>query len=281
MTQKLYGFGQTLRSVLPIPGALPVGDDSGISIEAGEVPPNGGPFWRRDGDAVVYDYTEVVRFRCEAKRIVADVAPSADPALVSELLVANALPATLWQQNCFMLHASGVVLPATKRAVAIAGPSGAGKSSAARALLDHGAELLGDDCIAVDTSCDYIAAAGLPGGVFEPIAPDRMRRFWPAPPLLSCTFAELGAVIILGNRGAEFALERASPLRAIELLLAQQHRPEIPALLGLREGVLAQAALLARAVPVAIWTRADGSAELTMDEMAALSRLSSETGMVR
>lgn len=279
--QRLIGFGQTLHSFLPLPGAL---CDDGNGAPAIEIVPgrvsaeDGGSFWRRAGPDLTYAFPGVVRFRCEAQRIVADLAAEADPLLAAELLVANALPAALWRAGAFVLHAAGVVLPGANRAIAIAGGSGSGKSTVARFLVAAGARLVGDDSLRVDLTAGGARVSGLAGGTFAPIAADRTRSFVPVRAEQSLRAVPLGAVVVLTERGATPGLARTEKLRAVELLLAHRHRPEIPALLGRREEVLAQTAALARSVPVATWTRAADRSDTTADEVVALRCLLGETG---
>jgi hypothetical protein len=72
----------------------------------------------------------------------------------STLLPAQALPLAATLRGFEVLHASGVVLGDNVLgggAVLLAGPQGAGKSSLAAALLRHGAALLSDDTVALES----------------------------------------------------------------------------------------------------------------------------------
>lgn len=272
-----YGFGQPIDSAIAIPGAIAVPEAASaaepLSITAATGPaPAPGDLYRIDGDAFVYSLSGIARFRCTRRSIALTTPTEADAALVAELLVANALPAVLWQQGSFVLHASAVVLPGWEGAIAIAGASGLGKSSVAKALLDQGAKLVGDDSVRIDCGPAGTTVSGLAGGLFEALEPGTKRRFTPVAPEVQVSSARLLGIAVLGERTATLQLDLVNRLRAVELVLAQQHRPGIPALLGSRQNVVAQAAAIAESVPVAIWHRRVGEMAITTGEAAALQR---------
>jgi len=247
MTQ--FGFGLRMSSDLPVPGALP-GDneDSGPVVRIAlqelddQLPELG---FSCDGAAIVYRHPCGL-YRCSQNRI--DVAVDGQASLqdLGELLVANALPALLWQQGAFMLHAACVRLP-DGPSVAIAGHSGAGKSRLAAHLIAAGAELIGDDSLALSATDQGIAAKGLPGGWFARNADNTERHFKLAAPGLMRGECQLDLLVVLGEDRSEAA--RFSPIAAIEQLLLNRHRPQVPLLLGRQAEVLAQAATIARRLP--------------------------------
>jgi hypothetical protein len=247
MTQ--FGFGLRMTSDLPVPGALP-GDngDSGpvvrIALQAldDHLPELG---YSRDREAVIYRHPCGL-FRCDRDRI--DVAADGQGQLsdLGELLVANALPALLWQQGAFMLHAACVQLPGGP-AVAIAGHSGAGKSRLAASLVAAGAELIGDDSLALYATDQGIEAKGLPGGWFARNPEGTERHFKHATQGLARGICPLNLLVVLVEESDEAV--RLSPIGVIEQLLLNRHRPQVPLLLGRQAEVLAQAATIARRLP--------------------------------
>jgi hypothetical protein len=168
MTQTdLYGFGLRIASAVPVPGALPVQRDDpaamiGIALATSQ--PDDGPtgFWA-DAGIIAYRHAGAT-FRCSHDTISVTAPPGADPAAVGRLLIANALPALLWLREAFMLHAATVVPPGREQAVAVIGASGSGKSRVALAALHGGAELIGDDSLAISIRDGTVTGAGLPGG---------------------------------------------------------------------------------------------------------------------
>ena len=272
----LHGFGLTIVSDLPVPGAVAAGPgavpDLTIACIKGAEP--AGALWRQEGDAMIYAPAGVGIFRCTPNRIDVGLREGADPSLAAELLVANALPAVLWQRGRFVLHAAAVVLPGMAGAIALAGASGSGKSSLARALVGHRARLIGDDSIALDG----MIASGLPGGTFGAIHADRTRAFLGVPADRQAHSVPLAAIVVLGARGPASSFARADSARAVELVLAQRHRPGIATLLGRRREAFEAAVAIARAVPVLIWTRRAGATTLEAGEIDALASLVGNEG---
>ena len=282
-SHRLFGFRQVLDSAIAIPGAIAPPDTDvstpALSITATTGPaPCPGDLYRCEGDAFIYSLADTVSFRCTPRNIGITAPGDADPALIAELLIANALPAVLWQQGSFMLHAAAIVLPGQTGAIAIAGASGMGKSSVAAALLAHGAKLVGDDTVAIDCGAAGVTASGLPGGLFDAIVSGEPRGFRPVATDRSIPSAPLAGIVLLADREAAFRFEPVTRLRAVELVLAQQHRPGIPSLLGLRQNVVTRAVAVARSVPVALWHRRAGDKTMTTDEVAAMARCFGATG---
>lgn len=245
-----YGFGLRLASDLPVPGALP-GDsaDAGAAIRIalralGETSAELG--FSRQANAIVYRHPCAL-FRCVDNRI--DIDPDEQASLqdLGELLVANALPALLWQQGAFMIHAACVRLPGGP-AVAIAGHSGVGKSRLAARLVAAGAELIGDDSLALFAADQSILAMGLAGGWFARSPDGAERHFRRAVTGQARGECLLDLLVVLDAESGEAA--RLSPIAAIEQLLHNRHRPQVPLLLGRQAEVLAQAATIARRLPV-------------------------------
>ncbi len=267
----LHGFGLTMASDLPIPGAVAAGSGAApdLTIARTADAESASELWQKQGDALVYAPAGAGTFRCTSNRIDVHLRADADPSLAAELLVANALPAVLWQRGRFVLHAAAVVLPGMARAIALAGASGSGKSSLARALVANGARLVGDDSIALDGG----VASGLSGGTFGAIQADRTREFQAVSPDHQALSAPLAAIVVLGAPGAASEPARADSARAVELVLAQRHRQGIATLLGRRREAFEAAVAIARAVPVLTWTRRAGAMDLEADEIDALASL--------
>lgn len=274
----LFGFGHTIDSNLAVRGA--VSGDHGAMAEGvirvrtrPEQPIGDAPLYARDGDALVFSAANVASYRCRPKSIDVSPCPGADAEWVSALLVATALPAALWMQGRFVLHAAGIVLKGSSYAIAIAGRSGTGKSLLAAQLLAQGARLLGEDSLALAVTNAGVTACGLPGGIHTRIGKSEDRRFDPAAPNQSVLSAPLGAIIMLDGWAEAFDCEPLSKTDAVAQIIANQHRPRIPAALKRRGSVLAQAAAIAAQVPVFLWRRRDGQTELVPSELEAIAAL--------
>jgi hypothetical protein len=263
-----FGFGLQIASDVPVPGAIDSYYDKlrpSILIELlGPCEPSQEICFARAGDAIVYRHP-CGQFRCEKDRI--SIAPSELASLqdLSELLIANALPALLWQQGAFMLHAACVRLP-NGQAVAIAGQSGAGKSRLAASLVAAGAELIGDDSLALYPENRGILAKGLPGGWFARSPDGAERKFIPAATGQARGECFLDLLVVLGSE--ERSAPRLAPIEAVEQLLLNRHRPQVPLLLSQQGRVLTQAATIARRLPIAC-IAAQALAEGAPDEISA------------
>jgi hypothetical protein len=246
-----FGFGLQLASDVPVPGAIDSYCDElrpSILIELlRPCEPSQESGFTFAAGAVVYRHP-CGQFRCEKDRI--SIEPSELVSLLDlgELLVANALPALLWQQGAFMLHAACVRLP-NGQAVAIAGQSGAGKSRLAASLVAAGAELIGDDSLALYAADHGILAKGLPGGWYARSPDGAEREFMYAVTGQARGECVLDLLVVLGSE--ERIAPRLSPVDAIEQLLLNRHRPQVPLLLGQQARVLTQAAAIARQLPIA------------------------------
>ncbi len=231
----------------------------------------------RDGDHIVYDAPAVGRFACGVDSIEVTPVAGADPDVLARLLIANALPATLWQRGKYLLHCSALYWREIDACVAICGPSGSGKSMLAAQWLDRGAQLIADDVLALGADGDLQKGSGLPGGIHLPRDEHGNRCFRPVSPDQSLPAARIGAILIL-HRGAANQpanLTRLSGIAAVEALLQNRHRPVVPALLGRGAAVLEQASTIAATVPVWRWSRPDGATTVSGRErqviMAACS----------
>lgn len=272
-----FGFNQVLDSTFAIPGAIQVAGSIGtqsIRISAGPAQPNASrPLYMREGNALMFNAPNVASYRCQTDRIEVQPCPLSDPEWVTNLLVATALPAALWMQGRFVLHAAAVVPKGEGRCIAIAGASGAGKSVLAKQLLEQGASLLADDSVALDITDDGVMASGLPGGIYCRTGDGDERNFEPVSPGRSVRFAPLGAIILLEGFADSFASSALDKVTAIEKLLACQHRPRIPAALGRSGPALAQAAIVADRVPVSIWRRCHSDFTVSAMERDLLSAM--------
>lgn len=290
------GFDRIIDTDLPIRGTLAASHDAETARGTRDetlrdivvtlkppiaVPAADRPIWSLSGDTLHFAAPGIADYRCGAMLI--DVTPvaGAAPDMVEALLVATALPATLWLQGDFMLHAAAVI-PHDRNdaALAIAGPSGSGKSRLAAAFLSRNARLVADDSIAVRPNgrrdATWPRCAGLAGGYhlaaddpgggqgetgdrpFHPVTEDRARRT-----------ARLAAVVVLADiRTAT----RLAAVDAIAALLANRHRASVPRRCGLEHRALRDATLLARSIPVYTWPRDDADALLDDDIRRAIMR---------
>lgn len=193
---------------------------------------------------------EVADYACTADTICVTPVVGATAEMVDALLIATALPAALWLDGAFLLHASAVVPRGEQRALAIAGVSGSGKSHLAAALLDRGADLVADDSLAIRATANGVQAAGLAGGYHVGAFGTTARDFIIAPRCRST--ASLAAVVVLDGDGEG---KSVAPLDALAAFLAHRHRANAARHAGLEARALRDAALLVRDVPVYSWPR--------------------------
>ena len=269
-----FGFGLKLRSDMWVPGAIDLApglDLPSVRVVLGPASKAGSEaHFAVDGEAIVYCHPTGV-FRCLPDRI--EVTPDGHPDLsdLGTLLVANALPAVLWQRGAFVLHAACVRL-AGGLTIAIAGASGSGKSRLAASLVEAGAELVGDDSLALTADNGRVVAAGLPGGWFVRKPKSEHREFRHDPGGLARGMVQLDALAILGQ-GAEAPLV-GTHLAALELLLQHRHRPQVPQLLGLLPRVLSSAGRIVRDVPIfgmPSCTGSDAMVQLACSDLVSLA----------
>jgi hypothetical protein len=252
--EPVLGWGLGIVSALPIPGAVAwPGPDAATDItviDGGVCAPTPWPaIYRRADPWLEFAPAGVGRFRIRRDTVVVERHPQAAPGLVSELLIATAIPALLWSRGLFMLHAAGLALMRHERCIAIAGPSGAGKSTLAHWFLQHGAQLVGDDTLAVETIADTALCRGLPGGVF--LGSHDARRFEPLgdDQIAKARATPLAAIVVLAP-GASLAMRRLARIEAFAAVMRNRHRPRVPELLGLQQAMLDAASALCRTTPV-------------------------------
>lgn len=270
-----FGFDQVLDSAIGIPGTIPVDEHIvskstiRIDLEPGQTNA-GAPLYTRVDDGLMFNATNVASYQCQPDRIEVRPCPGSDPEWVTGLLIATAIPAVLWMQGRFVLHAAAIVLDGSNHCIAIAGPSGAGKSVLTRQLLQQGASLLADDSVALAVTDEGIIASGLPGGTHCWTGNGDDRCFEPVPLDQSVKSAPLGAIILLDGFTDIFVSTELNKLAAIEKIIACRHRPRIPAALGGIGAALMQAAAIADQVPVTLWNRSNGDMVLSGAEMELL-----------
>jgi hypothetical protein len=153
-----------------------------------------------------------------AGRIVVE-ATSEDEELTEHRIASSAICTLLSLRGDLALHAAAV--EADGRAIVFCGPSLRGKSTLARALGESGCRLLSEDGIAIELGeSGPIAYPGARGVRMRSPGDDGRRRTAllddpgpgePAP-------CPLAAVVLLGERGAEFEVEPLQPARALALL---------------------------------------------------------------
>lgn len=268
----LFGFGQAIRSEVPVAGAIPGAASGDASITIRMLQSEAArdePLYRRDGEDLIFYAPDAGSYRCNAQEIAIAPNEDADAEFVKALLIATALPACLWMQGAFVLHAACVIPNGAEKAIAIAGASGAGKSTLAARMLDRGAKLVGDDSIAI---CQEQAVCGLPGGIFLPTPTGGERTFRPADAAQISLGAGLGAIIMLDD-SHNGSMQKLDSIAAVQSLLAHRHRPRIPAILGLQQRSLEMAAAIARNVPVLLRSPSRDSEGLTDTEMEAVRKI--------
>lgn len=270
------GFGLVIAADFSIPGTIPLSPrdhaEPQLSIDwqkAIAAPESPHPLYVYADGQLVFAPPSVARFTCTIDRV--EIAPlaSADPDEVTALLIATVLPALCWWRGLYMLHAAGVIMPGSDGALAIVGQSGSGKSTIAAQLVAQGASLLGDDSLAIDTGCGM--ASGLPAGIHLHSPGEPERAFHQVADLQTRDSAPLNCIVILADKLGDELLTRLEPLAAMSQLLAHQHRPRVPAILGLRGEAIAMAGSIARSVPVLLWQRSKLSAPVTAERLAELA----------
>jgi len=278
--QTYCGYGHAIRSTVLIPGAIALPDaiteEADIRIDERPLAISAatrivGPY-RLCREGLCFEAPGVARYLCTAEQIVVERAPGAGDDLVGGFLVATALPACLWMGGEFVLHAGATVLPGCDTAVAIAGASGSGKSFVLSQLVEAGGRLVADDTLTLGTEASGAVASGLPGGYMLGRDP---RVFHAVPPATSLRSAPLGALTILRlprdpNR---VGFSRLTGTDAVATLLANRHRPRIPALLGIEQMHLPLLAELASRLPIYSWGRREGEPLLDAREQAFLASL--------
>ena len=270
----LIGFGLSIDSDRAVPGMIPdhAAAAPGLSISTlpaqsmGEPPP---PIYRWTDGTLTFSTPGVGCYACRGDAITITPVPDADPETVTALLIATALPAAMWLRGDVMLHAAGVIAPSRQSVLAIAGPSGIGKSALTAQFVDDGGTLAADDSIRLRRGGDAIEASGLPGGYHLGHASDDMREFHRVPAERSVRAARIGAVAILSRTPGPSALIRLNPIQAVERLLANLHRPAIPAALGRRAQALAIIAFIADNCAVYEWRRPVAALNVAERDMLA------------
>jgi hypothetical protein len=273
-----FGFNQILDTDIGIPGAISCDGntlgDRFMRINTGTICPSAdAPLYARKDQALIFTASKVASYDCTADSIEVNPFTGADADWVSGLLIATAIPAALWMQGRFVLHAAAIVPKGASRAIAIAGASGAGKTVLAKQLLDQGANLLADDSVALELTDSGFVASGLPGGIHRRIDTEQERRFENVSPARSVKSAPLGAIIFLDGFAGRAEARRLDKIEAIEKTIAHQHRPSIPSALGRVGAVLAQAASIAERVPVGMWQRRKDELSLSAIEQEMLTAL--------
>jgi hypothetical protein len=138
-----------------------------------------------------------------------------DAELLEHRIASSAICTLLSLRGDLALHAAAV--EADGRAIVFCGPSLRGKSTLAGALGEAGCRLLGEDGIVIELGADgpvaHPGARGvrMRGGRQRPLLVEDPGAGEPGP----CPVA---AVILLGERGIEFAVEPLVPARALALL---------------------------------------------------------------
>jgi hypothetical protein len=275
---RAIAYDRLIESCVAVPGAVATNDpaDHSPDLAIRMLPTSRAsgadePIYRLDGPALLFSPPGIAIYRCQPDEIVISPLIGADADDVTALLVATALPATVWMLGDFVLHAAAVRLPGHERAVAFASSSGGGKSATAAALVERGADLVADDTVRICRRSDVPIASGLPGGWFAHVDGQQTRTFCAAPPDRTVRNCPLGAVVILTDDGPIDFLALLDPLEAVEQLLANCHRPRIPALLGRRPEALRFCSFLAQSIPVYVWRHSvdDGASEALMRCIAA------------
>lgn len=172
-----------------------------------------------DGGDVLLDLPPAVGFSLEpeAGRIVVD-GHGEDAELIEHRLVSSAICMLLGLRGDLVLHASAVEV--NGRAVLFCGPTLRGKSTLARALGEAGHRVLGEDGIAIALGEDGPVAFPGARGVRVRCRDgnSRNRTDLVADPGSEPVSCPVGAVVLVGERGAALEVEPIERAQALALL---------------------------------------------------------------
>jgi len=141
-----------------------------------------------------------------------------DVELLEHRLASSAICTLLSLRGDLALHAAAV--ESDGRAIVFCGPSLRGKSTLAQALGEAGCRVLGEDGIAIELGeagpvahpgARGVRMRGPGGGQQRPVLVEDPGAGEPGP-------SPVAAVVLLGERGPEFAIEPLVPARALALL---------------------------------------------------------------
>lgn len=171
-----------------------------------------------DGELVVA-CTATGSWLLEPPKGVIHAAPreGADPVAVEHRLVSAMVPLLLAERGDLVVHASAVETPSG--AVLFAGPSGRGKSTTVAALSRAGMPVLAEDGLALGlTEAGALAWAGArgirlkgPGDAAGAAAADYPAGLAADSGAVAAQGLPVAAVVVLGERGPEIAVQRLSP----------------------------------------------------------------------
>lgn len=275
-TFRAYDLGLWSEFALPGANGAEAGSTVDIRIAASSLqePQTSGMYRFHDG-RIVGSSDGIAAFSCGVGRIDVDAAVTADHASVGKLIIASALPATLWMRGEIVLHAAVAVLGGSPRAVAISGGSGAGKSTVLGQLMSRGARLVADDTARVAPLANDWHASGLPGGYFARAVVDdllRNRAFIAVTPECRAQTAPLSVLLALarGTPSEAAHFQELHGADAFAALLRARHRPMVPRLIGTETRHLEGFAALSNAIRVVRWVRPEGGVAVSEDEYKLL-----------
>ena len=246
------GFGLTLRTEIPIPGAMAASAGEAADIEVGYGTPAPwtervawGPY--RAAGADLFDFTMpgLARYTVsDRRRITLTPAKGAAEEDIAAMLVATVLPALLWSRGDVVLHAAAASRSPKGPGWLLLGDSGAGKSTRLLRAIGAGAHAIADDSVCLRLEGERVMASGLPGGVFARRPGQEGSRDFIATPadhqLRGCAVT-MGCLIDTTGKPRG----RLEGLDGVTALLRHRHRPRILRLLGTEADAIAPLARIA------------------------------------
>ncbi|MCP4153687.1 MAG: hypothetical protein GY757_38515 [bacterium] len=154
-------FGLNIRSRIEISGLIPAEGEPDIDIRYGDVPESledpvrSGPRFQAKPGHLLFTVDNIARYWVSnGKQVVIAPYPGTNETEIRAFLLGAPLGAVIHQRGLFPLHGSSLKIQ--DKCVIFSGFSGSGKSTIARAFINRGYHLHGDDVCAISIGEDGI-----------------------------------------------------------------------------------------------------------------------------